>query len=169
MAWLAVNKNGQEMIFPNKPIRYRNEWSDEHDIFIEGEYGIVEMEIKLPSGTIEKIIGRPLTWNDEPVEIKNMEDITIKGVTFKYLDEWKFSLPRYSLIIPVFYRKKIKKLLITNGETRESFYVNTNTYNIYLPAECNLFYTPHGSSIQVITPVDILVVSTQISIYPQNI
>lgn len=70
MAWLAVNKNGQEVIFPDKPIRYRDEWSDEHDIFIDGEYGLIEMEIELPSSTIEKIIGRPLTWSDEPVEIK---------------------------------------------------------------------------------------------------
>lgn len=93
-----------------------------------------------------------------------MEDITIKGVTFKYSDKWKFSLPQYSLITPVFYRKKIRKLLITNGETKESFYVNTNTYSIYIPADCNLFYTPHGSTIQVATSVNVLVLSVEISI-----
>lgn len=98
-----------------------------------------------------------------------MEDITIKGVTFKHLDEWNFSLPQYSLITPVFYRKKIKKLLITNGETRESFYVNTNTYSICIPAGCNLFYTPHGSTIQVTTSIDILAVISQILIYPKRI
>lgn len=63
-AYLAVDKNGAEGIFSNPP--HRNQfgvWEDE----------ICNNRISLPTGTIEKIIDRPLSWNDEPVEIKGPE------------------------------------------------------------------------------------------------
>lgn len=90
MAWLAVDKDGTEKIFNSIPIRrnqygshvfiysllrqlpytknQRNKWAahwstDETDPFPEGA-------IILPKGTIYKIIGRNLTWRDEPVELK---------------------------------------------------------------------------------------------------
>ena len=43
MAYLAVNKKGIEVIFHH-----------------------------LPKGSIEKLIGKKLTWKDEPVEIKGI-------------------------------------------------------------------------------------------------
>ena len=70
MAWVAVSKAGTELIFPAKPIRDGAWWSCIEEISIEGEYGDVEMSIELPKGSIEKLIGRTLTWNDEPVELK---------------------------------------------------------------------------------------------------
>lgn len=71
MAWLAINKNGDECIFSRKPEFTYDTWSDEHM-----DYNLLEDEnpwvksscIDLPKGTIKKIIGRELTY-DKPIEI----------------------------------------------------------------------------------------------------
>lgn len=103
MAWLAVNKDGTELICKNKPKRWAtiekvSIWSDkkfltpldiyDYDRIIrEGkdlkeymsywtditEYKdgapINATEIELPKGTIYKLLGVNLTWNDEPFEL----------------------------------------------------------------------------------------------------
>lgn len=90
MAWVAVDKDGTEKIFASIPTRrnqygyhvfiwgllrnlpytknQRNKWAaywstDINDPFPEGA-------IILPKGTIRKLIGRDLSWNDNPVELK---------------------------------------------------------------------------------------------------
>lgn len=61
MAWLAVDQNEEEYIYNEKPKKcsfcYTSSDSENYDA------------IYLPKGTIEKIIGRKLTWDDDPVEI----------------------------------------------------------------------------------------------------
>ena len=68
MAWVAVHKNGKEGIFSYKPTRGEKlgVWYD------ETEYGGVfyDTEISLPKGSIKKLIGRELSWEDNPVELK---------------------------------------------------------------------------------------------------
>lgn len=67
MAWLATDKNGEEYIYEEKPSRgYGCIWKatfydekDRNSDFIE-----------LPKGSIKKLIGRELSWSDEPVELK---------------------------------------------------------------------------------------------------
>lgn len=63
MAWVAVSKQGQEFISISKPIRATDEdnYHGWKDTFVE---------ISLCSGSIKKLIGRELSWNDEPVELK---------------------------------------------------------------------------------------------------
>lgn len=61
MAWVAIDSNNNELIFSDKPIRYKMGFTGGH---WEGS------SIIIPKGTIEKIIGRELTWSDEPIEIK---------------------------------------------------------------------------------------------------
>ncbi len=61
MAWLAVDKNGDEHVYNVKPTRdkvykFWNVWVDEGS----GVY--------LPKDSIKRLIGRELTWDDEPVE-----------------------------------------------------------------------------------------------------
>ena len=70
MAWVAVSKAGTELISPVKPVKDGTWWSCVEEISIEGEYGDVEMSIELPKGSIKKLIGRELTFGDEPVELK---------------------------------------------------------------------------------------------------
>lgn len=66
MAWLAVDKNGEEYIYDSKP--YRSNRSEEF-IASEDSYLNPTYFIYLPTGSIKKLIGKELTWNDEPVEI----------------------------------------------------------------------------------------------------
>lgn len=63
MAWVAVDKDGKECIYQFHPVR-----KEHYNSFIPlYEYS---MWLVVPKGTIKKIIGRKLTWNDEPVELK---------------------------------------------------------------------------------------------------
>ena len=63
MAWVAVTKRGREFISMCKPIRVVDE---------DNYYGWKDMFVAmyLPRGCIKKLIGRELSWNDEPVELK---------------------------------------------------------------------------------------------------
>lgn len=63
MAYLAVDKNGDEAIFSQKPSRLGNAWDPESD-----DWWVSDC-ISLPKGSIYKLIGRTITWEDEPVEI----------------------------------------------------------------------------------------------------
>ncbi len=60
MAWVAVDKNGNEVIFEFELYR----WNDFFWVEDTGDY------IDLPKGSIKKLIGRDLDWNNEPVELK---------------------------------------------------------------------------------------------------
>ena len=65
MAWLAVNKDGTEWIMPGKPVRgWGGYWE-----YLEEVYN-VPIEIELPKGTVYKLLGKELTWDDEPVELQ---------------------------------------------------------------------------------------------------
>lgn len=90
MAWLAVDKNGTEAVFRRKPKRVKatNKWNDTVEKFVcEGKlypnndgyeyhksYGSLQT-IKqttksiLPKGSIKKLIGKNITYNDEPIKI----------------------------------------------------------------------------------------------------
>ena len=67
MAWAAVDYIG-EWIFNYKPDMWvgdcieHNYWLPQD---IRGAYAI-----QLPKGSIKKLIGRELSWSDEPVELK---------------------------------------------------------------------------------------------------
>ena len=60
MSWLSVNKNGSEYIFDYEPDRRVNMWFSKHN----GLY-----EIQVPEGTIEKIIGTKMTWEDDAINL----------------------------------------------------------------------------------------------------
>lgn len=91
MAWLAVDKNGIEAVFrrKSKRIKKTNKWNDAVEKFVcEGRlypsnngyeyhnsYGSLQT-IKqttksiLPNGSIEKLIGKTLTWADDPYKLE---------------------------------------------------------------------------------------------------
>ena len=70
MAWVAVDKSGVEGIYDNKPERNDNMWDDIAYSVYGGINYDVNIGIILPKGTIKKLIGRDLTWEDNPVELK---------------------------------------------------------------------------------------------------
>ena len=58
MAYVAVDNNGQEVLFLGIPERGDSQWVYESSF------------IEILKGSIKKLIGRELTWEDEPVELK---------------------------------------------------------------------------------------------------
>ena len=65
MAYVATDKDGSEWVFKYKPDRDERSpiWFNEYDY------------VKLPKGSIAKLICRELTWDDEPVELVETKDI----------------------------------------------------------------------------------------------
>ena len=64
MAYVGVDKNDSEWIFEYKPDR-----DARIPIWLNGrDY------MELPKGSIAKLIGRELTWDDEPVELVETKD-----------------------------------------------------------------------------------------------
>jgi hypothetical protein len=61
MAYLCVDRSG-EYIANNKPTRNFFEWVGGEDV-----YGETCTLITIPSGTIKKLIGKEMTWEDEPI------------------------------------------------------------------------------------------------------
>lgn len=57
MPWLVVDKIGEELISRTEPFRV-------------GDYWIGYSIFRLPKGSIKKLIGKELSWKDEPVELK---------------------------------------------------------------------------------------------------
>lgn len=66
MAWIARDKENVLFVYEDKPYRTGRWWLPEpyRDIF-----GIKADMVRLPDNADEKLIGRHLTWDDEPVEI----------------------------------------------------------------------------------------------------
>jgi len=64
VVWLAVDEDGTEAAFDTE-FTCRLELPDGR-----GFWQTWGSEIDLPKGTIEKLIGRKLTWEDEPVEYR---------------------------------------------------------------------------------------------------
>lgn len=63
MAWIAVDSYNKEAIFLRKPRRVYGFW-------IDANKDSEDTQISLPKGSIKKLIGRDLTWENEPVELK---------------------------------------------------------------------------------------------------
>ena len=66
MAWVAVNWNGDEYIYEAMPERFYHRWLPAICEYQDRVYEYIE----LPKGSIKKLIGRELSWDDEPVELK---------------------------------------------------------------------------------------------------
>ena len=58
MVWVAVDKDGTERISPEFPERYAVCWSG-------WDFTIID----IPKGSIWRLLGRELSWKDDPVEL----------------------------------------------------------------------------------------------------
>jgi hypothetical protein len=72
MAWIARNNNGILVISNNKPVRVNlrrlKYWSFDMEMLLD-EHADTYF-VQLPSDADERLIGRHITWEDEPVEIE---------------------------------------------------------------------------------------------------
>lgn len=66
MAYLAVDKDGIEAIYNVKPFRGINRIKPITEMWYLPSIG--STRITLPKGSIKKLIGKDLTWEDEPVK-----------------------------------------------------------------------------------------------------
>lgn len=75
VVYLAVSSDGSEWIFSsqivNKPVRGKMYWIPANTI--------TDNMVRLPYGTISRMIGRRLTWSDDAVEIDPFS--TLENVT----------------------------------------------------------------------------------------
>ena len=83
MAWLAVDSDGTERFFDSVPIR-SNIYDDRMGMLGNpfGDFNFKREKLEwlaeeypgdnviLPKGSIKKLIGKELSWDDEPVELK---------------------------------------------------------------------------------------------------
>ena len=58
MAYLCVDKNGYEYMSEGKPRRGEYGWSEDNDLMMA-----------MPKGSIERLLGRAMSWKDEPVNL----------------------------------------------------------------------------------------------------
>nr|DAG87745.1 MAG TPA: RNA binding protein [Crassvirales sp.] len=65
MAWVAVDFDGEEYIYASKPER-----GEGYRCWQVASVRLLFNAVNLPKGSIKKLIGRELSWNDEPVELK---------------------------------------------------------------------------------------------------
>lgn len=62
MAWVAVDKNGNEVMFNTKPNRKEDVWFSEEDI-----YG----KVVLSRSSVIKLLGKDLKWPNSVIEVKD--------------------------------------------------------------------------------------------------
>lgn len=67
MAWLAVDGDDEEIIYFTRPERREDFWMAREEKDIPETYRYM---ISLPHGSIKKLIGRELKWEDNPVELR---------------------------------------------------------------------------------------------------
>lgn len=67
--WLAVDKKGIEYISNDMPTFDGFEWVCMTPIEVESEKGYFNNIVIAPNGTIEKILGKELTFKESPLEI----------------------------------------------------------------------------------------------------
>ena len=83
MAWLAVDPDGSEWIFEEKPTRNNSKSTIDSEGLIKEfsawesvtdwlDANIVTGYIRLKTGSIEKLLGYKLHWQNEPVELEDL-------------------------------------------------------------------------------------------------
>lgn len=68
MAYLVVDKDGTESIHEKEPMRVADSFWDTSNDY-KDNLERLPCDIFLPKGTIKKIIGKNLTWEDEPFKL----------------------------------------------------------------------------------------------------
>ena len=64
MAWIAVDKDGSENIYQFHPKRRGNQFIPVY---------AYSMWLTLPKGSIKKLIGKDLSWEDEPIKLEEKQ------------------------------------------------------------------------------------------------
>ena len=68
MAYVSVTTSGKEYLHDTKPTRKTTEWDNINSTMWYNHTG---HSIKLPKGSIKKLIGREITFNEGPINLKS--------------------------------------------------------------------------------------------------
>ena len=95
--FLAINKDGKEWIYEEKPVRHSWFWDYEDKVnFIE-----------VPKGTIQRLLNYPLTWDDDCQEIVEYKDNILK--------EFKVIKQNIKMRVTPEQSKKVQEICFANG------------------------------------------------------
>ena len=95
--FVATDKNGEEWIYRYKPSRYNTMWNASN-----------EETMKVPKGTIERLLNYPLTWDDDCQEIVEYKDSNI-------LKEDKVIKQNIKMRVTPDQSRKVQEICFANG------------------------------------------------------
>ena len=95
--WLAVDEDGEEWIYEEKPVRHSWFWDCEDEVIF----------IEVPKGTIQRLLNYPLTWDDDCQEIIEYKD--------KDLKEDKMIKQNIKMRVTPEQSKKVQEICFANG------------------------------------------------------
>ena len=150
--WLAVDKDGTEKIFSVKPFRGNTQedeshvwgtyvgenywrWYPQHDgrnedtgyAYYKGHF------IELPVGTISTLIGRKLSWTDEPVELKEKDSYEQKNNKVQY-QKWFWS--DRILITDSINNASVQVAVFNQQELKDEYHADALIYALYVDESC---------------------------------
>lgn len=143
MAWVAVNQDGTERIFSDcyKPIR---------GYYIEhlGEW--VGLGVIVPKGTIKKLIGRNLSWEDNPVELDTFG--------WKDIENWDsycistlgdiLRKDKNNIIVPISDRDGYLQVRLSHHNKQKTFKVHRLVAQAFIPNPNNYPQVNHKNGIK---------------------
>lgn len=147
MAWLAVDKDGTERVFDVRPFRgntqkdkYRvwglyageeyDRWYPQHD-GREDDTGYAYYRgysVELPHGTIGKLIGKNLSWSDEPVKLT--ERTTTKKKNNIQYQKWFWS--NHIIITDNVNNASIQVAVFNQQEMKDEYHADALIYALYV-------------------------------------
>lgn len=150
--WLAVDKDGTEKIFNVSPFRGNTQkdkdhvwgtyvgenykkWYPKHDERNDdtGDPYYQGYSIELPKGTISKLIGRGLSWEDEPVELREKDSYEQKNNKVQY-QKWFWS--DHILITDSINNASVQVAVFNQQELKDEYHADALIYALYVDESC---------------------------------
>lgn len=148
--WLAVDKDGTEKIFNVRPFRGNTQEDKDHVTYVGENYGkwypehdernddtgdpyYLGYSIELPKGTISKLIGRGLSWEDEPVELKEKDSYEQKNNKVQY-QKWFWS--DHILITDSINNASVQVAVFNQQELKDEYHADALIYALYVDESC---------------------------------
>lgn len=120
--FVAVDEDGEEWIYEEKPVRHSWFWDCEDEV----------ISIEVPKGTIQRLLNYPLTWDDDCQEIIEYKD--------KDLKEDKMIKQKIKIRVTPEQSKKVQEICFANGIFWGGSSEMIHTESIFLYIDGNLMH-----------------------------
>ena len=141
MAWVAVDKDGRECIYQFHPKRANNQFIPLY------EYS---MWMALPKGSIKKLIGRDLSWENNPVELDTF--------SWKDIENWDsycvstlgdiLRKDKNNIIVPISDRDGYLQVRLSHHNKQKTFKVHRLVAQAFIPNPNNYPQVNHKNGIK---------------------